>query len=231
MNLKLKIKISIDILMSIVLFVLMSYQFTEQKKHEIAGAIMLVLFIFHHALNYKWFTSLGKGKYSKIRILTLVVDILLFVGMISLMLSGIGMSRYVFRFLDFDMSQNIARSTHMVASYGSFLLMSIHIGLHYNMILLMIHKIFGITKPNRVRTVIYTGFIGGISIYAIYALIKRKFILYITLQMHFVFFDYDEPIIFYEIDLLTITLLMVFVGYYLQRLLSNNSIKSKGVQI
>lgn len=58
-------------------------------------------------------------------------------------------------------------------------------------------------------------------------MLKRNFISYITLQMHFVFFDYEEPVIFYELDLLAITILMIFAGYYLQKLFVKINKKEK----
>ncbi|WP_207648802.1 hypothetical protein [Anaerobium acetethylicum] len=45
--------------------------------------------------------------------------------------------------------------------------------------------------------------------------------------MHFVFFDYEEPVIFYELDLLAITILMIFAGYYLQKLFVKINKKEK----
>ncbi len=218
MNFKSKAKMVIDIAMSIALFALMSFQFTEQKNHEIAGAVMLILFFMHHFMNYKWHSILGKGKYSIQRNLLVIADMLLLIDMTALMVSGIRMSRYIFRFLDLNMSWSLARSLHMVSSYTGFLLMGFHIGLHYGMILGMFRIIVHITKKNKIRTWILRGIAGIASVYGVYALFKRNFISYITLQMHFVMFNYKEPVIFYELDLLAITILMIFAGYYLQKL-------------
>jgi hypothetical protein len=218
MNFKSKAKMVIDIAMSIALFVLMSFQFTEQKNHEIAGAVMLILFFLHHFMNYKWYFTLGKGKYSIQRSLLVIADMILLIDMIALMVSGIRMSQYIFRFLDLNMSWSLAMNLHMVSSYTGFLLMGFHIGLHYGMILGMFRKVFHITKKSQIRIWILRGIAGMTSVYGVYALIKRNFISYITLQVHFAFFDYEEPVIFYEWDLLAITILMIFAGYYLQKL-------------
>lgn len=214
-----KVKMIVDIAMSIVLFVLMSYQFTEQKNHEIAGAVMLVLFLLHHVLNYKWYVTLVKGKYPLQRCLQIVVDLVLFVIMLILMISGIGMSRYIFRFFNFVMSAALARQLHMIYSYTCFLLLGFHLGLHFGMIQVKMRKMLHLQGSSPVRTWTSRGIVTAISIYGIYALIKRNFISYITLKMHFVFFDYEEPIIFYELDLLAIMILMIYIGYYLQRVL------------
>lgn len=227
MNFKSMAKMVIDIAMSIALFVLMSFQFTGQKNHEIAGAAMLILFFLHHFMNYKWYLTLGKGKYSMQRSLLVTADMLILIDMIALMVSGIRMSRYIFRFLDLNLSMSLARNLHMVSSYAGFLLMGFHIGLHYGMILGMFRKVFHITKKNKIWTWILRGVAGMASVYGVYALLKRNFISYITLQMHFVFFDYKEPVIFYELDLLTITILMIFAGYYLQKLFVKINRKEK----
>ena len=79
MNFKSKIKMVIDISMSIVLFGLMSFQSTGQKNHEIVGVVMLILFILHNIMNYRWYITLRKGKYSIQRSVLTITDILLFV--------------------------------------------------------------------------------------------------------------------------------------------------------
>ena len=180
---------------------------------------MFFVFILHHMINYKWYLSLAKGKYSPSRILLVVVDVVILADILVLMLSGIRMSRYVFDFIHLHFSMQWARRAHMIASYGGFLLMGLHIGLHYGMILGMIRKAFHITGNHEIRAWIARSLAGLISIYGIYALLKRDFLSYITLKMHFVFFDYTEPVLYYVLDLLAVMALMIFIGYYLQKAL------------
>ena len=53
-------KILIDIGMTICLLLLMPYSLLSETAHEWIGMAMLVLFISHHILNYKWVTSVRK---------------------------------------------------------------------------------------------------------------------------------------------------------------------------
>ncbi|WP_294377135.1 DUF4405 domain-containing protein [uncultured Clostridium sp.] len=210
MNFKSTIKMVIDISMSILLFLLMSFQFTEQKNHEVIGAAMLVLFLLHNIMNYRWYLALGKGKYFLQRSIMVIADILLLSDMIAVMISGMRMSRYVFKFLDLNMSQSFAMNLHMFSSYTGFLLMGFHIGLHYGMIKGMFCKAFRIANKSKIQIFILKGIAKIIPMYGVYALFKRNFISYITLKMHFVLWDYEEPAIFYELDLLAIMILMIF---------------------
>lgn len=219
MNTKMKVKISVDILMTIVLFIVMSYQYTGEKNHEIAGAVMLILFILHHFLNLSWYKNLAKGKYKAARILQTAIDFLLLVDMLGLMVSGIAMSRYVFTFVDLGIGASIARTLHMICSYAGFLLMGLHIGLHYGMIINMVAKMFGITKKQILRRIILRCIAIVIAVYGMYALVERDLFSYILQKNQFVFFDYEEPAILFLMDYVAIMGLMIFVSYYLQKII------------
>ena len=223
MNTKTKIKRSVDILMTITLFILMSYQYTGGDRHEIAGAVMLVLLVLHHILNISWYQHLTKGKYSAVRILQTVVDLALLIVMLLQMVSGIALSNKVFTFIELGLPVSTARNLHMICAYAGFLLMSIHIGLHYRMIINSIGKRFRSREDNKIRTLSLRVVAITISGYGVYALVKRDFFNYIFLKNQFVFFDYQEPVFFFVLDYLTVIGLMIFIAYYVQRLLIQRS--------
>ena len=55
---KQKLKIIIDLVMSITLLLLLLFQITDQQAHEYLGIMMLVLFLGHNVLNRKWYRHL-----------------------------------------------------------------------------------------------------------------------------------------------------------------------------
>ncbi|SHO45391.1 DUF4405 domain-containing protein [Anaerocolumna xylanovorans] len=223
MNTKVKIKISVDILMTITLFVLMCFQYTGNNNHEVAGAAMLILFLVHNILNRNWYKNLFRGKYTAPRMLQTIVDISMLIVMLLQMISGISMSGYVFTFIPFGLRASTARTIHMLCAYAGFLFMSFHIGLHYGMIMTMFKKMLRFQTENKYRIICLRSVAAGIAVYGIYALIKRDFINYITMQIQFAFFDYEEPVIFFVLDYFAIMGTMVFIAYYLQRwLISKN---------
>ena len=140
---KAKLKFGIDILMTLMLLFLMGYQFWGDVAHEWAGAGMLALFMIHHLLNVGWHKNVLRGKYNPSRILMLIINILLFADMLGLMISGILLSNHVFAFLGIHGSLSFARLLHMASAYWGFVLMSLHLGLHWGMILGMIRRAGG----------------------------------------------------------------------------------------
>ncbi len=116
---KARLKLGIDILMTFLLLFLMGYQFWGDEAHEWAGAGMFALFIVHHLLNGNWHRNLLRGKYNPTRILTLVIDILLFADMSGLMISALMLSNHVFAFLDISGGISFARLLHMPPPIGA----------------------------------------------------------------------------------------------------------------
>lgn len=216
-------KLTVDILITVLLLLLMGYQFWGEAAHEWIGAGMLALFIAHHLLNLNWHKSIFKGKYTVFRTLTLCVDVLILVVMLVQMYSGIVMSRYVFSFLQIEGGMSFARRVHILGSYWGFLLMSLHLGLHWNMIIGMLRKNIVFLKYSKVSKVL-SPIIGLVIVgYGVYAFIKRDFFTYLFLKSEFVFLDYSEPKILFYIDYLALMGLCIFIAHYGSKLCRQKS--------
>lgn len=180
---------------------------------------MFFLFIAHHILNFSWYRSIFKGRYTEVRIVTLCIDLLVLLAMLVQMYSGIVMSRYVFDFLPFNGGMSLARRLHILGAYWGFLLMSLHLGLHWNMILGIFRKAAGIKSKAKNRSII--AFIIGLAIagYGVWAFIGRDFLTYLFLKSEFVFLDYNEPKILFYIDYLALMGLCIFIAHYSTKLI------------
>ncbi len=207
-------KLTVDILMTVLLLLLMGYHFWGEAAHEWIGAGMLVLFIAHHLLNLNWYKNIFKGKYTAVRVFTLCIDVLVLVSMMAQMYSGTVMSRYVFSFLPIEAGMSFARRLHILGAYWGFLLMSLHLGLHWNMLLSVVRKNISFLKTSKVSKVLSPVIGLTIAGYGIYAFIKRDFFTYLFLKSEFVFLDYSEPKILFYIDYLALMGLCIFIAHY-----------------
>lgn len=213
------IKLAVDVFMTLALLFLMGYQFWGEAPHEWVGAGMFLLFVAHHLLNGRWHKTLFKGKYSALRTVTLCVDLLLLLAMLAQMYSGIVMSRYVFAFLPGTGGMSLARRLHILEAYWGFLLMSVHLGLHWNMILGMLRKALKIKSKTKSPSMI--AFAAGLTIsgYGIWVFISRGFPTCLFLKSEFVFLDYSEPKIFFYMDYLALMGLCIFIAHYSTKLM------------
>ena len=219
MKSKAVLKLVIDVFMTVALLFLMGYQFWGEAPHEWVGLGMFILFILHHVLNASWHINLFKGKFSTLRILTLCTDFLVLISMLAQIYSGIVMSRYVFSFLSSGGGMALARRLHILGAYWGFLLMSLHLGLHWNMILGIARKAARMKKHSKVRSIIFFIIALVIAGYGVRALIGRDFVTYLFLRSEFVFLDYSEPKILFYMDYLALMGLCIFVAHYSVKLI------------
>ena len=183
-------------------------------------------FIAHHILNVHWHKTLFKRKYSAMRILMLAINALVLISMLSQLYSSIVMSRYVFDFLPFSGNMSLARRLHILGAYLGFLFISLHLGLHWNVILAMSRKAVGIKNKSKIRSTITL--IAGLMIsgYGVWALISRDFPTYLLLKSEFVFLDYSESKFLFYIDYLALMGLCIFVAHYCAKIIKKLRKKS-----
>ena len=211
---KKNIRIAIDIAMTCLLPMLMAYSLIGEKFHEIVGTAMLILFIVHHILNRKWYTALPKGKWSSRRIFQTVLDFLLLVFMILQPVSGILMSKHLYTFLPVLPISAKAREIHMLLAYWGFVLMSVHAGTHLT-------APFAKLKRNSKKVwITMLVIISAISVYGVYAFIKRGFLDYMFMKTAFAFFDYDESRAYFFMDYLAVMVLFACLGILIVSALS-----------
>ena len=192
--------------MTVLLPLLMAYSLIGETFHEAVGTLVFVLFIVHHVLNRKWYGALFKGKYDTGRIFRTALDMLLLVFMLLQPISGILMSRHLYKFLPVLPIVSQTRSIHLLLAYWGYVLLCIHAGTH-------------LTAPMRKLAVrnkrIFVALCAGsgcISAYGAAAFIKRGFPGYLSGRTMFAFFDYSEPVAFFFLDYLAIMVLFMMTG-------------------
>lgn len=199
--------------MTVLLLLLMAYQVVGEELHEWFGAAMLVLFITHNILNIKWYKNLFKGKYKPVRILGTILNFAVLAAILSLGYSGIVMSRHLFAFLPINSGMALARVMHLAGSYWGFVLMSLHLGLHWRMIIGILRKLTG-GKKLPVLTWLLRIVAFAVAGYGAYCFIGADIFSYMLLKTEFVFFDFEKSAFSVFSEYIAMMELGIFVGYY-----------------
>lgn len=219
MTQKRKIQNIVDASMILLLPLLMAYSLIGEAVHEWAGIAMSLLFVAHHALNWRWYKSILKGHYSPLRSIKTILNLVLAVDMIALPVSGLLMAKHSFSFLNLDIDISTVRLIHLIASYWGFVLMSLHLGFHWNMIQAMLQKAVKIKNKSVFYTVVSKLLVIVLAGYGVYAFMKRQIGDYLLLTKQFVFFDYSEPHFLFLLDYFCVIGLFAVLGYYIIRIL------------
>ena len=213
MNIKTKIKLLIDIAMTVILLLLMSYSQVGEVTHEWLGVGIFACFVLHHILNRKWTSGVLTGKYTPLRIWQTVLVTLALLSMLGSMVSGIIISEHIFYFIRIRGLSSLARTIHLLSAYWGLIFISLHLGFHWSMMLGMANKAsHGVLTSSRLmlRAI---GIL--IAVYGVFAFVKRDILNYLILKNHFANFNFEEPVIFFLLDYVAVMGLFVWIAHYI----------------
>ena len=216
------IKMMIDVLMVILMFAAMAYSLTGNMGHELLGVSLFLLFVLHSALNWRWYIAIFKGKYDTARFMNTAVNMAFFIIMFALIISGVYLSHDIFAFMGLEGGLS-ARSLHVGASYWGLVLMSVHLGMHWVMIMGVIGK--------RTRMLVLNRFFNGalpvsgamVALYGVYAFAERNVFRKLTFSDSFDFWNYDQSPVLFFIDLVSIMVFFIWATHHMRRGIQNLS--------
>ena len=213
------VKRIIDVALTVTLLLLMAFQVTEQLAHEWLGITMFALTIVHQILNRKFYAAIFKGKYSPLRVFQLIANVLLLLSFVCTALSGMMMSRFATPFMNGILPSSVVRQGHLALSHWSFVLMGLHLGLHFGIV----------TSRMKNRTVkIVLGIVmTGISVYGFYLFFKSDMLNYMLFKNPFAFLDYSKQWWLVILENLAMLLAWGFAAYLLSLFMRSITKKEK----
>ena len=223
MQYKRVVKIIIDMAMYLIFVALMQEHLWSDGLHEWPGVILFVLFIVHNILNFRWYQSLFKGKYTAPRVVSAVINISLFAAMLCCMISSVLVSGKVFAFLNLG-GAKFGRTLHLVATAWLFVLMNLHLGLHFAPLT---------NKLKQRRPLLWAVQIIAVmlALYGVYVFIGRALYEELFYLTEFKFFNLDQSaaVYFFETIAMSSTFaVFAYCGKKLLQIKGKSDKKSKG---
>ena len=234
-----RLRISIDITMTVLSIILMggNFLFPADLVHEILGVGLFVLWSVHIFLNRCWYDAIFKGKYNPYRIMQTVINCCILICTIFLMISGIILSNHLFTFLNIQSGLGFARIAHLLASHWYYLFMSLHIGLHVEVITNKMRHPAPINchpelvsgystnempkqlRHDKLHKIIPRIILALLCAYGLYAFIARGVWKYLVLKQQFFFFDLERGYILFAMDYISIIILFATISHFIAKLL------------
>lgn len=172
-----KIKIILDSIMLIIMITLMKIIITGLQLHEILGLALFIIFIIHKIFNSKWVMAVGKNFFNKnMKIkskIMFILDIVIFVFVLLNVITGISISKFV---LTNVIASNIAKVAmlHKFFAWWSLIMISIHIGFHWENIVNYLERRFRVLKENQVFRIFFIVIYIIIAIMGMYSLSRSS---------------------------------------------------------
>lgn len=180
MKIKNFIKFTLDLLMGIVFALLFNKNVLGGMNfHEIAGLAIGFAVLVHLLLNWKWIKNVTLSIFNKkIALKTrigYILNILLFLDMAVIIVSGILISKVIFPSLRMQ-SSFFNRGTHVAASYIALAIIGVHLGLHWKWVMNVVKKLINIKAENKITGCITKVSAAVVLVFGIYSMISVNYI-------------------------------------------------------
>ena len=147
-------KVLLSLTLGFIFILLMNIKITGLLFHEIFGIIIFIAIIIHNIFNWNWTKGISKNIFkNKVRLrakFMYILVILLCLSIVTITLTGILMSKYIFTSVSY---QNILliKFLHKYTSYFTVFIITIHFILHTKYILISLKKIFNNLQDKNIR--------------------------------------------------------------------------------
>lgn len=213
MNRGLLLRLVLDATAAAALLAALAYYWLDNTAHELIGTGMFLLLVVHNVFHRRWFGTAAKRSRDGAGRLNLVLTLLLLIGMVVLLVSSVLISRTVFSAMALEDSVT-ARQVHKLAAHWVVLLVSIHIGLRWTIVMAALRRGFRLTSASRARTAVLHVLALGLALHGVQAsfemLVGSKLLLLSVLDM----WDFNESTPRFFFNYLSIAGLYAVLTHY-----------------
>ena len=168
------LKRSIDAAMYVLFLLLMGQYALRGAAHEWLGIAVGVLFVGHNGLNYRWYRALFQGKYTALRRVQTAVNFLLILAVLGCAISGVLISQHLFS-VGSGSTIEMGRHLHLVITAWAFVLMTVHLGLHWSIFAAIGRKISVSMRARRILQIVGGVLAVILCLYGLYQFVDRRF--------------------------------------------------------
>lgn len=207
-----------DALLAVLVLGAFANQLTGNAWHEVAGAAILAGILIHLAINRRWLAGLIRGGRDARRLVGVSVNLLLLADFVLLMASGIVDSRFLFKGAGFS-SGHLVRQLHIQAAYWFLILMAVHLGLHWRMVMAETGRLArkgGLSETNPVWARCLAALTGAGGVYASF---DRDIFAKLTGYFSFDYWDFDRHALLFFLEYGAIVGLYAGLSHYAARLI------------
>lgn len=188
-----------------------AYHWQGNAAHEWAGLAMLALVLVHNLFHRRWFTARSpRGRLDK------ALNWSLLAGMLVLLVSSLLISETVFASLrladDFT-----ARQIHAGIAYWLLMIVAIHLGLRWQLLMALGRRLLGNPAPHAARTIALRVAAGLLAVQGAFSAGALDLCTRLAFQMSLDWWNFEESVAPFFGHCLAVMGLLIGMTYYLTR--------------
>jgi acetyl esterase/lipase len=208
------LRLAFDFTAASLLLIGLAYWWLGNAAHELAGTAMFVLLIVHNVFNRRWYGSVTKTRREPRSMLNVGVTFLLLAGMLALLVTSVLISNTLSGLIP-AYGGFTARQIHIFAGYWVLVIVAIHLGLRWPLLMSVARTLFGITQPSVPRTWALRLAAIAIAIHGVWSSFALGIGSKLAMEMTLDWWNFEESVAGFFVHCVAIAGLYIFLTYYI----------------
>lgn len=208
-----RLRLFLDFAAVILIIACLAYWWLDNLSHELFGAALFALIIAHNVFNRRWYGSVSGGRHDCARVFNIIIIAGLALVMLILLVTSVLISRDLFAFMDFNVGYGV-REIHMFAGYWFLLILGVHLGGRWAVVMIICRGVFGIMGQSLVRMVALRCAAGIVILWGVKSCFAMTFGSKLTLTYTLDMWDFNESTWEFFINYASITGLFAAITHY-----------------
>ena len=212
MNRLFLLRLAFDLTAASLLLIGLAYWWLGNVAHEVAGTAMFVLLVVHNVFNRRWYGTVARTREPR-GLVNVGLTFLLLAGMLALLVTSVLISNILAGFLP-SWGGFTVRQIHTFAAYWVLVIVSIHLGLRWPMIMGVARSLLGIATPSPARTLALRALAAVIAIHGIWSSFALGIGTKLSMQVTLDWWNFEESVAGFFLHWLAIAGLFIALTYY-----------------
>lgn len=209
-------RLALDASVAGLLLFALAYFWQGNVAHEWAGAGIFLLLVVHNLFHRRWFAGLAKRQGARSGVFNISLTLVLLAGMLALLGTSLVISETLFAGLRLD-DDFSARQVHAGIAYWLLIIVAVHLGLRWRLLMGVARQLLGIAQPSAVRTLVLRLIAVGIAVQGVVSMQVLNLRSRLLFQMSLDWWNFERSVAGFFGHCLAIAGLCICLTYYAQQ--------------
>ncbi|WDZ81501.1 DUF4405 domain-containing protein (plasmid) [Ensifer adhaerens] len=186
-----RVRLLLDLITVGLIITCLAYWWLDNLSHEVFGTALFALVLGHNAFNRRWYRNVRKSRRDPVRTFNIFTIICLAIAMLVMFATSLLISRDLFAFASLDGAFAV-REIHMFAGYWTLLIVAIHLGTRWMVVMNTFRSMLGLSSPSAARTIVLRAAAVAIAIWGVRSSLEMAFGSKLMLTYSLDMWDFNE---------------------------------------
>jgi hypothetical protein len=190
-----------------------AYWWLGNAVHELAGTAMFLLLFAHNLFNRRWWGGIARTRREPRSLFNVGVTVPLLIAMLALLVTSVLISNALAPYLP-PWGGFTVRQIHTLAAYWVLVIVAIHLGLRWPMLMGVARNLFGIREPSGLRVLVLRAIALTVALYGIWSCAVLGLGGKLSMQVTLDWWNFEEAVVGFFLHCVAIAGLVMVITYY-----------------